>query len=154
GDRNAVAGVLDKNLDLLARGETDAELHRITEIDPAFHHSRYAVLAGRAVILQSHALRPDRHLRRAGSALIAPAGTQFEVSETHAAAAIGIGTFSRRHHEVRYAEEVSDKERRRRFVDFPGRRRLLNTAMRHDRDAIAHGQRLFLIVRHINKGDA
>ena len=42
----------------------------------------------------------------------------------------------------------------RRVVDLLGRADLLEAAAAHHRDAVGHGERLFLVVRHEHEGDA
>ena len=56
--------------------------------------------------------------------------------------------------EVRDAEEVGDEQRCRLLVDELRRPGLLDAAVVHHRDAIAHRERLFLVVRDEHEGDA
>ena len=55
--------------------------------------------------------------------------------------------------EVRLADEVGDEPRRRPVVDLPRRRELLDPAGVHHRDPVGHGQRLLLVVRHVDERD-
>ena len=56
--------------------------------------------------------------------------------------------FDRRRHHIRAADEIRDKPRGRPFVDFAGPADLLDRAAVHHRDAIGHGKRFALVVRH------
>ena len=51
-------------------------------------------------------------------------------------------------------DEVRDERRARPVVDLARRRQLDDPTRVHDRDAIGHRQRLFLIVRHVDERDA
>ncbi len=55
--------------------------------------------------------------------------------------------------QVRDAEEVRDVGGRRLLVDLAGRADLLDPALVHHREAVGHGERLFLVVRHVDEGD-
>lgn len=48
--------------------------------------------------------------------------------------------------------KVGDKLIQRLVVDFHRRPNLLDEAVVHDDDAIAHGHRFHLVVRHVNHG--
>ena len=139
----------------LAGGEAHDQLHGIAEIDPALDHAGQAVLAGcacgsrrtlsgRMVALVSPdiCLSPRRRL-------------QFEIAEPDPAAALAVRPAGGR--------PASDwrrrGSRRRRPSPAPHRhlgaaRHLLDPAVGHDGDAVAHGQRLFLVVGDIDEGDA
>ena len=65
--------------------------------------------------------------------------------DEHAPVPVGSRRFGR--DEVRNAEEVRDEERGRLVVDGLGRARLLDAAVVHDRDPVAHGERFLLVVR-------
>ena len=62
--------------------------------------------------------------------------------------------FTSRRVDVRYADEVGHEGRLRVLVDLGGRAHLLDDALAHDGDAVAHGERLFLVVGHVDEGDA
>jgi hypothetical protein len=57
-------------------------------------------------------------------------------------------------HEVRDAEEVSDEDGRRLLVDVSRRAELLDAPLGHDGEAVGHRQRLLLVVRDVEEGDA
>ena len=54
---------------------------------------------------------------------------------------------------VRRADKGGDKPRGWRIVDIQLRSDLLQHALVHHRHAVAHGERLFLVVRHVDEGD-
>ena len=56
--------------------------------------------------------------------------------------------------QVGRADEAGHEARRRVLVDGPRRAELLDPALVHDRDAVGHGQRLALVVRHVDERDA
>ena len=56
--------------------------------------------------------------------------------------------------QVRLADEARREPRLRVFVDLLRRADLLKLPLAHDRDAVGHVQRLFLIVRDVDKRDA
>ena len=56
--------------------------------------------------------------------------------------------------DVERADEGGDKARARPVVDLEGRADLLGLALVHDDDAVGDRQRLFLVVRHEDRGDA
>ncbi|GAQ68276.1 hypothetical protein SsS58_08735 [Streptomyces scabiei] len=56
--------------------------------------------------------------------------------------------------EVGRAQEVRHERRLGPLEEFPGGVELLDQAVAHHRDAVRHHQRLFLIVRHIDDGQA
>ena len=56
--------------------------------------------------------------------------------------------------EVGIADEIGDEPVDRLLVDFDGRAQLLDLALAHDRDAVAHGERLFLVMGDEDEGDA
>ena len=66
-----------------------------------------------------------------------------------------IGRIGRDHafEQVGLANKRSDKLAGRRLVDLLGRANLLQHTVVHDRDTVAHGERLFLIVRHVEERD-
>ena len=55
--------------------------------------------------------------------------------------------------EVGLADEPGDEHRGRAVVDLGGRADLLDAAGVHDRDPVAHRERLFLVVGHVDEGD-
>ena len=59
-----------------------------------------------------------------------------------------------RAHEIRDAEEVGDECRLRALVDVARRAELLDPAARHHREPVRHRQRLLLVVRDVEEGDA
>ena len=76
---------------------------------------------------------------------------ELEVAELEAAdvrAADGLGV-----HQVRDAEEVGDEDGRRLLVDLARRRHLLDPAVGHDGDPVAHRERLLLVVGHVDERD-
>jgi hypothetical protein len=56
-------------------------------------------------------------------------------------------------HEARLPDEPRNERRRRAKVDLLGRPEVLDSSRSHDRDAIRHGQRFALIVRHVHEAD-
>ena len=66
-----------------------------------------------------------------------------------------VGRIGRDHalKQVGLTNERGDELAGRRLVDLLGRANLLQHAIVHDRDAVAHGERLFLIVRHVEERD-
>ncbi len=56
--------------------------------------------------------------------------------------------------EIGLADEIGDEARRGPLVDFRGRTDLQDPAATHHRDPVGHGQRLVLVVRHEDEGDA
>ena len=56
--------------------------------------------------------------------------------------------------EIGLADEVGDEAVGRSLVDFRRRSNLENVALRHDRDAVRHGEGFFLVVSHEDEGDA
>ena len=61
---------------------------------------------------------------------------------------------SQRGQQVHLSDEARDEQRARLHVDLHGRTDLLHAAVVHHHDAIRHGERLFLIVGHHDRGDA
>ena len=59
-----------------------------------------------------------------------------------------------RRQEIGFADEVGDEALGRLVVDVPRRADLQDLARRHHRDAVRHGQRLFLVVGDEDEGDA
>ena len=55
---------------------------------------------------------------------------------------------------VRDADEAGDELGRRALVDLGGRADLLDPAVVEDREAVAHRERLLLVVRHVDERDA
>ena len=53
--------------------------------------------------------------------------------------------------QIRGADETCDERTRRMFVELARRRDLLDQAAVHDGDAVAHGERLFLVVRDVHE---
>ena len=68
----------------------------------------------------------------------------------HVLAGIGL---DRSWQQVRYPDEIGDEDRARRVIDVLGRADLFHPALVHDRDAVRHGEGLFLIVGHVDEGD-
>src|SRR5262249_49814260 len=64
---------------------------------------------------------------------------------THKAPALAV---DRRGDEVRVADEIRDETVDRLLVDLHRDAELLDLAVAHDRDAVAHGERLFLVMGH------
>ena len=56
--------------------------------------------------------------------------------------------------DVRRPDEPGDESRGRSLVDVFGVADLLDLALRHHRDAVAHHERLFLVVRDVDERDA
>ena len=56
--------------------------------------------------------------------------------------------------EIRVADEIGDEAVDRPLIDVERRAQLLDLALAHDRDPVAHGERLFLVVGHEDEGDA
>ncbi len=51
-------------------------------------------------------------------------------------------------------DEIGDERRRRKTIDLLRRADLVDHALVHDDDAVGHGERLLLVVRHHDGGDA
>ena len=55
--------------------------------------------------------------------------------------------------QVRDADEAGDELGRRPLVDLDRRADLFDLTTVHDREPVAHGERLLLVVGHIDEGD-
>ena len=67
--------------------------------------------------------------------------------------AVAVGVAHRHRHEVRRAQEVGHERGLGRLVERARLVALLDVAAAHDRDAVAHGQRLVLVVGDVDEGD-
>ena len=101
-------------------------------------------------------LRPDDDRRRAVRPVpignVAPESRRRTPAVTRPTPSLDLA--DRAGQEVGLADEVGDEPVGRLVVDVPGRADLQDLARRHDRDAVGHGQRLFLVVRDEDEGDA
>jgi len=104
------------------------------------------------VRLELDALGADHRLDVAPCACRPLFGAEGAVADGKAAC-IAV-RFGGRIEQVRDAEEVRDEGGARLLVHLARRPRLFHVAVVHDRHTIAHRQRLFLIVRHEDEGDA
>ena len=72
---------------------------------------------------------------------------------THMGGVAGTGGLGADRHHVGRTDEVSDIGVDGRAVEFFGRAQLRDAAAVHDRDAVRHGERFFLIVRNVDKSN-
>ena len=56
--------------------------------------------------------------------------------------------------EIGLADEIGDEAFGRAVIDFARASDLQDLALGHDRDAVRHGERFFLVMRHEDEGDA
>src|SRR5262249_41613707 len=82
---------------------------------------------------------------------VAATGVKDELPGAYAAAAAGAAD-RLDGHRVGDAEEVGDEKRLRTLVDLAGSPDLIDPAAVHDRDPIAHAERLFLVVGDEDEG--
>ena len=107
---------------------------------------------GVGVGLDLDALRPDHHLHlaaRVGRALLC---AQRAVADLDRAGRAVLAD-RRRVEQVRDTQEVGDEDRIRLLVDRLRRGRLLDAALVHHRDPVAHRERLALVVRDEDERD-
>ena len=157
GDRVALrvlrrlAVVRHVRADERAGGEPHAHVLVEAEVDDLLDHAGNAVLAARAVRLEPHVLGAD-HRERRPAHVARRLAAQREVAERQRRVAAVAGP--RGHgHEVRRAEEVGDERRLGLLVELLRRRALLDPPVAHDRDAVAHRQRLVLVVGDVDERD-
>ena len=86
--------------------------------------------------------------RSAGGDQEAVAGRRLDLEE------VADPTGDRGLDDVRRADEAGDEARDRAFVDVFGEADLLDLPLRHHGEPVAHHQRLFLVVRHVDERDA
>ena len=106
------------------------------------------------VRLDADALGPDHRLDLAARARSRPArrGTCGRRSRRTQRVAVGPDRLGAE--QVRDAQEVGDEQRRRLLVDLARRAGLLDAAAVHHGDAVAHRERLLLVVRDEDERDA
>ena len=146
------AVVHDERLHDVARREADHDLIRRPEVHDALDHPGNSVVAGLLVRPYADALGTNHDARLAARRRHAPRGPNDEVTEARTAV-VAVGPLDRHRHQVRHAEEVRDEDRLRLLVHLLGRGDLLDVAAVHHGDPVGHRERLFLVVRHIHKGD-
>ena len=89
----------------------------------------------------------------AGAATPDRLGDDLGPARQHARGLGALHALDRRVEEVGLADEVGDEAVDGALVDVLGRADLLHPPVRQDRDAVGHGERLFLIVGHEDEGD-
>jgi len=151
-DRRPAAVVGDSRLQELSAEDADVHLVRAAEEHRPLDHPRQPVVPPGAVRLELDAFGADHRLDaapHAGGALFGPKGPIADGEPARGAVPL-----CRRVEQVRDAEEVRDERGARLLVDLARRRRLLDAAVVHHRDAVAHGEGLLLVVRDEDEGDA
>ena len=139
-------------LDQRARRQAHAHLLVEAEVDDLLDHPRHAVLAGGAVRLQADVLRADHRHGSVALGQRAGLGAQLEGPQAERRA-IAVGLADRHRHEVRGAQEVGHERGLRRLVERARLVALLDVAAAHHRDAVAHRQRLVLVVGDVDERD-
>ena len=151
GQRGAV--VRQHHLDQATSQDADAKLAEAPEEDGVLDQTWQPVEAVCSGRLDPHALRADHRLHVAARGDRPLAGAQRPLGDPEVAA-IAVLPLGCGRDQVGDAEEVGDEERLRVLVDRLRRACLLDMAVVHDRDAVAHRQRLFLVVRDEDERDA
>ena len=156
---------MDERLQQRARGESDEHLGRRAEEHEALHHRGNPVLPGRPELFELDALGPYGQANGADRLHRTAAGLDLEVADAEPARSAGhrarrgiggsdTGAHDLGVHQVRHAEEVGDVGISRLLVQDPRSADLREVSTRHDREAVGHRESLFLIVGHVQKGDA
>ena len=149
-----VVGVRDQHLHGVAVRQAHDDLRGRTEVHETIDHPGQVVLPGASVLDDAGALGADDDLRGAGRAHRAAPGPQLEPLQAHAVTAPGSRAERLDREQVGHAEKVGDVRVRRLGVHLAGRTDLRDDAVVHHGEAVAHRERLFLVVRHVDEGDA
>jgi len=150
-DRRRAAVVRDRRPQQLSAEDADVHLVQAAEEDRPLDHPGQPVVSPGAVRLELDALWTDHRLDvppLAGCPLFGPEGPVADREAARVAVPL-----RRRVQQVRDAEEVRDERGVRLLVDLARRARLLDAPTVHHRDAVAHGEGLFLVVRDEDERD-
>ena len=127
-------------------------LVRAAEEHRPLDHAGQPVVAADGVRLDLDPLGPDHHLHLAARLDRALLRAERAVADADGAR-VAVGPDRLGGEQVRDAEEVGDEHRPRLLVDLARRARLLDGALAHHRDAVAHRERFLLVVRDEHEGD-
>jgi hypothetical protein len=147
-----LAVVLDQGLQRDAGREAQHHLGGGAEEDHPFDHGGYPVVARRPVHLDPDPLRSDHRVRGPGRISLTPLRGQRPVAEPERAGRPGRDDLDL--HQVGRAQEVSHVGVCGLLVDLAGGADLHDPARVHHGQPVRHGQRLFLVVGDVEKGDA
>ena len=148
-----VVGVGDEHLHRVAVRQPHDHLRGRTEIDETVDHRGHVVLARAPVLEDAGPLGTDDDLGRATGTGRTARGAQLEVGEAHTVAPFGRGADRVDHEEVGDAQEVGDVGVGGFGIDLPGRADLRDATVVHHGQAVAHRERLFLVVGHVDERD-
>src|ERR1022692_674381 len=148
------AVVLHQHLQLRPRRQPQDHLGSRAEVDQPLDHGRHAVGPARAELLPPARLGPNHRVRPAGHLGRAVLHLEHRLAQPHPAVRAGAAVDDIDLHEVRDAEEVGHVGVGRLLVHLVRAAELDDLAVAHDRQPVGHGQRLLLVVRDIEEGDA
>ena len=111
------------------------------------------LIAARAIAPDRHGFGAQRHRANfAGLGVADTAGGHDFLIVQGDPAALGIEHAALQ--DVEGADEGGDEARAREIINLEGRADLLHAPLAHHHDAIGHGESFFLVVSHIDGGDA